>query len=145
MAIERKSLTKVRYDFKLTEEKYFTIAAHFNLLNNEIKNPTEEDILECKKYLNHTYLGLYILLEKPLTNRQIDILYRASCGEEISETASRLNISTNRVLEIRTEVFRRLNANNANHALYKATCAGYLPAYCKEPSMLKKPITVKSL
>ncbi|WP_342220269.1 hypothetical protein [Rickettsiella endosymbiont of Miltochrista miniata] len=145
MAIERKSLTKVRHDFKSTEEKYFTIAAHFNLLNNEVKNPTEEDILECKKYLNHTYLGLYILLENPLTNRQIDILYRASCGEEVSETATHLNISVNRVLEIRKEVFRRLNSNNANQALYRATCAGYLPAYSKETFKLKKPITAKSL
>lgn len=145
MAIERISLTKARRDFKSIEEKYFTIAAYFNLLNNEVKNPTEEEILEYKEYLNHTYLGLYILLEKPLTNRQIDILYRASRGEEVSKTAARLNISTNRVLEIRTEVFRRLNANNANHALYKATCAGYLPAYNKEPSMLKKPLTAESL
>lgn len=140
MAIERISLTKVRRDFKLVEEKYFTIAAYFNLLNNGVKNPKEEEILECKEYLNHIYLGLYILLEKPLTKRQMDILYRASCGEEVSKTANRLNISVNRVLEIRTEVFRRLNANNANHALYKATCAGYLPAYSKEPFMLKKPI-----
>ena len=133
MAIERISLTKVRHNFRLHEEKYFTIAAHFNLLNTGVKNPTEEEILECKKYLNHTYLGLYILLEKPLSKRQIDILYRASCGEEANETAAHLNISVNRVFEIRKEILKKLNAKNAQQALYKATCAGYLPVYEKPP------------
>ena len=141
MANERISLIKVKRNFLNLEESYYTTAAHFSLLNNGVSNPNKEEILECKKYLNHIYLGLYILLEKPLTNRQIDILYRASCGEEVSETATHLNISVNRVIEIRKEVFRRLNANNANQALYRATCAGYLPAYSKEPSTLKNRIT----
>jgi DNA-binding NarL/FixJ family response regulator len=140
MANERISLIKVKRNLIRIEEDYYNTAAHFSLLNNGVSNPSKEEILECKKYLNHTYLGLYILLEKPLTNRQIDILYRASCGEEVSETAVHLNISINRVLEIRKEVFRRLNASNAKQALYRATGAGYLPAYSKEPPTLNKRI-----
>lgn len=140
MANERISLIKVRRNLINLEEDYYTTSAHFCLLNNGVNNPKKEEILECKKYLNHTYLGLYILLEKSLTNRQIDILYRASCGEEVSETATHLNISVNRVLEIRKEVFRRLNANNAKQALYRATCAGYLPAYSKGPLTAKNHI-----
>ncbi len=140
MANERISLIKIKRNLIKIEEEYYDTAAHFGLLNNGVSNPSKEEILEYKKYLNHTYLGLYILLEKPLTNRQIDILYRASCGEEVSETAIHLNISINRVLEIRKEVFKRFNANNAKQALYRATSAGYLPAYSKAPPTLKKRI-----
>ncbi|MCZ6914126.1 MAG: LuxR C-terminal-related transcriptional regulator [Rickettsia endosymbiont of Ixodes persulcatus] len=141
MANKRISLIKVRRNLIDLEEDYYTTAAHFSLLNNGVNIPSKEEISECKKYLNHTYLGLYILLEKPLTDRQIDILYRAACGEDDSKTANSLNISVNRVAEIRKEVLRRLNANNAKQALYRATCAGHLPAYGKEPKALKNRIT----
>jgi len=141
MAKERISLRKVKHNFRNIEETYFTTAAHFKLLLNGVKNPSQEEILEYKKYLKHIYLGLYILLDKPLTERQMDILYRASCGEEISETAKHLNISVNRVLEIQTEVIKNLNAKNAKQALYKATSSEQLPAYGKEPPILKNRIT----
>jgi DNA-binding CsgD family transcriptional regulator len=63
---------------------------------------------------------------RPLTERQIDALQRASVGQTHKQIARALYIDEKSVGKLMTEVFRKLGARNMPHAVLLACRAGIL-------------------
>ncbi|MDQ8039231.1 MAG: LuxR C-terminal-related transcriptional regulator [Rickettsiella sp.] len=124
-----KSITPSKLRRKLIdiEEQYYEITAECLLRSADIQNPTKQQIINLKKYLANTYFGFSLIFGKELTDRECNILFRATSGEKVTDTSSTLNISLTRVAQLRLSVLKKLQAENIEQAIYRATRLGYLP------------------
>lgn len=127
MANYRISLSGLRRQLVSSEDCYYTDAARLFLFGEGIKNASNHQVLDAKKYLSNTYLGLSVLLHKELTIRELEVLYRASIGERIEDIASYFNISFNRVTQIKMATIKKLNTENYEQVVSRATRLRLLP------------------
>lgn len=134
MASKRISLSGLRSKFLGSENIYYTDAAKYLLFSSGVTNPTDEKILALKKSLFNRYFGLSLLLGISLTQNEINILYKAACGEKKTVTSSELGISETRITQLRLNAIKKLQSENVTNAVYKLTRLGYLPSLeIKEP------------
>jgi len=127
MANNRVALDNARCKLIEYENQYYKAAAEYMLHTEGVKKPDEKQIRETIKLLSHIYFGLSILLEKPLTSRELDVIYRAACGEEVLDTSANFNTSESNVRKLRISALKKLQSENIAQATYRATRLGYLP------------------
>ncbi|MGB8285228.1 MAG: hypothetical protein WCE22_00755 [Candidatus Aquirickettsiella gammari] len=125
MATNRITLSGLRRQLIESEDTYYGRAAKYWLFSEGIKNPSEKKILDIKKSLFDRYFGFSLILGINLTENQINILYRAACGEKTADTSSELSISKTRIIQLRTKAIEKLQSENVAHAVYKLTRLGY--------------------
>lgn len=121
MANYRISGSGLRRQLDSSQDCYYTDAARLFLFEEGVQNPSNYQLLEAKKYLSNIYLGFSVLLHKELTKRELDVLYRASIGERIEDIAAKLNISFNRVTQIKLATIKKLNADSYEQVISRGT------------------------
>jgi DNA-binding NarL/FixJ family response regulator len=135
MARNRIALDNARCKLIELENQYYRAASEYLLLMERVTNPSEKIIRETKKLLTHTYFGLSILLANPLTQRELDAVYQASCGEEQIDTAVNFKVTESSIKKFRISAFKKLQSENIAQAVYRATRLGYLPLKDKQLSL----------
>ncbi len=119
--------SKLKHKLIDIEEHYYEIAAEYLLRSDGIQSPTKQQIINLKKFLSNTYFGFSLIFGKELTDRESNVLYRATSGEKVTDTSFILNISLTRVAQLRLSVLKKLQSENIEQAIYRATRLGYLP------------------
>ena len=127
MANNRVALENARCNLIAKENEYYKAASEYLLIAEGSKTPNEKEILKTKKHLFHVYLGLSLLLATPLTQRELEVIYQASCGEEHVGTAINFNVTESTIKKFRISAFKKLQSENIAQAIYRATRLGYLP------------------
>ena len=82
---------------------------------------------EKVSYLFHIYLSFSLRFGKSLSNREIESLFQASCGEELKKSAVSLERTPDVIKRHRMSAFKKLQSSNIGQAIYRATQLGYLP------------------
>jgi DNA-binding NarL/FixJ family response regulator len=123
------------------EVQYYKAAAEYQLIKEGIQEPSEKQIKEETKRLSHIYPGFSILLAPPLSEREIEVIVQASCGEELKESAAALGISTDVVKKYRISAFRKLQSKNISEAVHRAWQLNYLPL--KDKKKIMQPLAIE--
>ncbi|WP_010597602.1 helix-turn-helix domain-containing protein [Rickettsiella massiliensis] len=136
MAINRVALEGAWCKLIAQENQYFRATAEYLLLENGVDRPSESQIQEKISHLFHIYLSFSLRFGKRLSNREIESLFQASCGEELKESAVSLKRTPDVIKRHRMSAFKKLQSSNIGQAIYRATQLGYLPLKAKHPQSL---------
>lgn len=127
-----KKLRKAREQLIGRELLYYEAAAKYQLLTEGIDEPSYEQLRKTENYLSHVYVKLSALLAGPgpgplITDRELEILYRFSCGERRRDIAASFGVSYTRINQLCSSILKKLWASSDIEAVYIATRLGYLP------------------
>lgn len=136
MAINRVALEGAWCKLIADERQYFHTTATYLLLRDGIDCPSENQIQEKISYLFHIYLSFSLRFGKRLSNREIESLFQASCGEELKKSAVSLERTPDVIKRHRMSAFKKLQSSNIGQAIYRATQLGYLPLKDKHSQSL---------
>lgn len=109
------------------ENKFYQTRAELDLFDENIENPSEEQVKEKIKSLSHIELRKSIFLGKTLTEREIECIDQASLGKSPKEIAIVLGISEVVVKKYRSIIYQKFRCETMNEAIFFATRLGYLP------------------
>jgi len=138
MAISRLARDEAWYKLISLEEQYYKAMAIFCLSEEGISSPNKHEINEKISYLSHISPKKTALISKPLTLRELECIYYASCGKEVKEIALLFKRTESSVIKIRASACHKLRCENIPEAIFVATQLGYLPLKNKHRSVKSK-------
>jgi DNA-binding NarL/FixJ family response regulator len=109
------------------ENNYYKATAEHLLCKEKILQPTPFQLQSTINRLLYFNLSFSIKYGDRLSQKEIESLYYASCGEELKDSALTLERSIDSLKRHRMNALKKLQCKNIPQAIYRATQLGYLP------------------
>ena len=109
------------------ENSYYKATAEHLLCKEKILQPTLYQLQSKINHLLYFNLSFSIKYGDRLSQKEIESLFYASCGEELKDSALTLERSADSLKRHRMNALKKLQCKNIPQAIYRATQLGYLP------------------